>query len=670
MGASPMPPLREGLGMKNILLRPFKRRPLSQRLRRSPRPLLDALEPRLLFNAYTVSSTADTTTGGTLRQAILNANDNLGADTIVFDSSFYASPHTIVIDSAPPQINQQLTITGPGSSLLTIQRSVSGLTSSRQSFNSFATVLSLSGMTVTGGTIVGAGGGLSAVGTGPNITLDDMVFTGNSANGLGGAIYLGNNASLTIRNSTITGNTALSGGGIYFNNGGSLVMENCSITGNSATSPSSGTGGGLYFDAAALATPPAGFTPNTLVIRDSTFSGNTSAGMGGAIHLDTLTGTLDLQNSTLSGNTAAFSGGGISAASAAGSLLIQDCTITQNTANGTNSANGGGGIFRGSILNNTLTLTNSIVSGNYSPVAPDIKTDSLTTTHANFSAIGSATGFTLAAGGNNLPFGANLKLAPLASNGGPTQTFAILAGSPLINAGSNAAIPGALTTDQRGQNYPRIVDGTVDIGAFEGPALAPAVVSARFNYLTAPQSLQITFNKNVAASLSASDLVLKNQTTSLTIPAAKLALGYDTNTNIASFILFGYPAGALPDGIYHASIAAADVSDASQNHLTIDFNFDFFILAGDADHDGKVAFSDLVAVAQHYGASTGVNYAAGDFNYDGQVTFADLVTVAQNYGKSLPVPAPVPADKPLFSTLPIAKPAAAKAKPIIAAKHR
>ena len=56
-------------------------------------------------------------------------------------------------------------------------------------------------------------------------------------------------------------------------------------------------------------------------------------------------------------------------------------------------------------------------------------------------------------------------LAPLGNYGGPTQTMALLPGSPAIDAGSNALIAAGVTTDQRG--LPRIVNGTVDIGAYE-----------------------------------------------------------------------------------------------------------------------------------------------------------------------------------------------------------
>lgn len=58
-------------------------------------------------------------------------------------------------------------------------------------------------------------------------------------------------------------------------------------------------------------------------------------------------------------------------------------------------------------------------------------------------------------------------------------------------------------------------------------------------------------------------------------------------------------------------------------------------LAGDADLDGKVSFSDLVKVAQNYGKSGDGTWSGGDFDYDGSVGFSDLVTVAQHYGQSL-----------------------------------
>ena len=70
---------------------------------------------------------------------------------------------------------------------------------------------------------------------------------------------------------------------------------------------------------------------------------------------------------------------------------------------------------------------------------------------------------------------ANPGLGMLGENGGTTATVALLAGSPAINAGSNTlANDYSLTTGQRGTGYPRIVDRTVNIGAFEADGVLTA----------------------------------------------------------------------------------------------------------------------------------------------------------------------------------------------------
>jgi hypothetical protein len=67
-----------------------------------------------------------------------------------------------------------------------------------------------------------------------------------------------------------------------------------------------------------------------------------------------------------------------------------------------------------------------------------------------------------------------------------------------------------------------------------------------------------------------------------------------------------------------------------------------YTILGDASLDGKVDFTDLVALAQNYGSDfttqPGIEgwWNRGDFNYDGKVDFTDLVKLAQGYGAALP----------------------------------
>ena len=70
-------------------------------------------------------------------------------------------------------------------------------------------------------------------------------------------------------------------------------------------------------------------------------------------------------------------------------------------------------------------------------------------------------------------------LASLGDNGGPTETIALLPGSPAIDAGSNSVLdaPLSLTTDHRGPGFPRIVGPKVDIGAFEYDSLTAGLLT-------------------------------------------------------------------------------------------------------------------------------------------------------------------------------------------------
>src|SRR5262249_47277359 len=93
----------------------------------------------------------------------------------------------------------------------------------------------------------------------------------------------------------------------------------------------------------------------------------------------------------------------------------------------------------------------------------------------------------------------NPRLAPLANNGGPTQTMALLPGSPAIDAGDNTDAP---LFDQRGPGFPRIVNGIIDIGAFEVQAVALTVQCSVTVPVLWPPNHQLV---NVGLSVQVSD---------------------------------------------------------------------------------------------------------------------------------------------------------------------
>ena len=210
-------------------------------------PQLLQLEGRIVPTNFPVTSLADTATGGTLREAIGLANTTAGDDTIDFASSLFSGgAGTITLLTAQlPQIlsasgtvgagtRGTLTITGPGASTLTISgdNGVSG-----RDFRIFDIAsggnLSISGVTVTGANTSGIGGAFNNSGS---LTVSNSTISGNFAlGGSGGGIFNNVDATLTVTNSTISGNTANIGGGIYNRtNYGTLNIAN-TIIANSNT---------------------------------------------------------------------------------------------------------------------------------------------------------------------------------------------------------------------------------------------------------------------------------------------------------------------------------------------------------------------------------------------------------------------------------------------------
>jgi CSLREA domain-containing protein len=368
-----------------------------------------------------------------LREAIAYADALGGNETVSFDPALFGTAQTMTLNGTqlPLISDPNLTIAGPGADLLTIDAQHN---SRIFTINSGAAA-SISGLTLANGTAVFDSGG--AITNSGSLALSDCTLYGNSATYNGGAIY-----------ST-------------FSHGGTLAVSDCTLSGNSAQN----AGGAIY------STISYG---GTLAVSNSTLSGNSGAYKGGGAIYSSISvaGTLAVSNSTLYGNS-----GGEGAGGGIYNLIYSDGTmvVTNSTLSG-NSATEGGGIYNhhfGSAIQDTLA--NTLVAGNSaSAYAPDVfDIDGATITAAS-SLIGDGAGCFIdnGTGGNQVgdtpshPAVINPLLSAPGNYGGPTPTMALVPGSPALDAGSNAAAAAAgLTTDQRG--FSRVVNGTVDIGAFE-----------------------------------------------------------------------------------------------------------------------------------------------------------------------------------------------------------
>ncbi len=312
---------------------------------------------------------------------------------------------------------------------------------------------------IAGGTAaaggVGSGAGGSVFNNTGTVTIRSSTVTLNTATEDGGGLT--NAATMTVTGSTIVDNmTGRSGGGIR--NVGALTVDTSTIATNKATT---GNGGGINNGFL-------GALSGTVVLTNSTVSGNTAQGFGGGLrNVSSAANAITITNSTFHGNTAQTgAGGGIN--TNAGTVSVVNTTITNNSDTSV-SANRAGGV---SVEGGTVTLANSVVANNTTAdsVARDVRGTFAAGSKNNFFTFVDANTNLVNGGVNANIVAADPLLGPLQSNGGPTFTRLPLAGSPLINFGNNAA-SSTLVVDQRGFS-PRRFGGTIDIGSVEVGATA------------------------------------------------------------------------------------------------------------------------------------------------------------------------------------------------------
>ncbi len=407
------------------MTRMVKRHP-PKRSRKEPtrRLVLEALESRTLLSVFAVDRLTDNDPAGggegsglagDLRYCITKAGDG---DAITFGDGVTG---TINLAGALPELAHSVRLDGPWADRLTVRRDTGG---SYRIFtvDSGATVQT-SGLTITNGDLSsgGDGGGILNDGT---LTVSHSIITQNSALGSGGGIL--NDGTLTIISSTVRDNSAgAHGGGIanepYLQTPPTLTIISSSISGNGAS-----LGGGI-----------ANYGPSILIMTSSTVSDNT-ADEGGGIYNTTAHATI--ANSTLSGNSRSG---------------IED--------------------FYDDFP--WLTLSNTIIAQNDD--FPDVLVVSGSLASQGHNLIGYGLGALDLVDSDLIGTRANpidARLAPLADNGGPTQTMALLPGSPALNTGDPTQLG---MPDQRGV----VRRGDVNKGAYQASAsalvvTAPAKVTA------------------------------------------------------------------------------------------------------------------------------------------------------------------------------------------------
>ncbi|MBR0224685.1 MAG: fibronectin type III domain-containing protein, partial [Thermoguttaceae bacterium] len=327
------------------------------------------------------------------------------------------------------------------------------------------------------------------------VIVDSSVFIGNEASGDGGAIYC-EDANLTVEGSAFLGNSAGSSGGAVEsregeNKEGYLIIKDSFFIQNSADV----AGGAIVSDSS--------------LIESSQISGNT-ANLGAGIFLGMTygnSGSASLINLTIVDNVAEYYGGAVYGVDVASTqiensviarntamlgsgLYLEGCetTIRNSTITRNSSLDRGGGIWLSD--NSVLNAYNSIIAANTAPQGADMIQYS--SQSAAWNVLSSYTSWN--SGANRLAYNANQPLFTNATQG----DYSLAANSQALNHGDNSHV--TVQTDLAGKT--RIIDGTVDLGAYEYSATSPTKLETPAIASTSATHNSIAVNWNATPNAS------------------------------------------------------------------------------------------------------------------------------------------------------------------------
>ena len=416
----------------------------------------------------------------------------------------------------------------------------------------------------------------------------------------------GGAATITVTSTkTISADTTIDGGGLITISGGhsagvfsvnpsvNFTVQNLIIVnGTGAYRNAFGTGAGAIYN------------EGTMTVTNSTFYHNSAIG-GGGIFND---GTLTVINSTFSDNSAVGGGGGISNG---GPLTVTNSTFSGNSTTGGN----GGGI---NAVLGTVTVTNTIVANSVGGNCAGSVTDGGHNIDDGTTCGFTGTGCTTTTGTSFCSTSPVLDPTGLQNNGGPTQTIALQASSPAINAGDESVCtaPPVNNLDQRGYVRPGVGATSCPIGAYEYNAV-PAITTLLAADLSA-----------TATEVLLTDVSQFPDTGTIRIDGEEMT--YNGKQLTSGATAHAETAAAQPGMLLNVQRGMnGTIATSHQAGATVVLIVPACV--GDCDGSGDVTVDEILTMVNIALGNTPVTTCeAGDANHDGQITVDEILTAVNN----------------------------------------